>query len=139
MEVVPIHYDIGSHGLPGMGLSDQQRTYVRHFDPINAEDTMVFCCCQVCQTQQLRYKVETFQVESVVCPVAVVPLFSSIFCSKFLYDLVSILSGNVVLFQLICSPYHSNPSCSVKDHPMATPWWLLPYLYWQPCHSLFQH
>jgi len=42
MEVVPIHYDIGSHGLPGMGLSDQQRSYVRHFDPINAEDTMVF-------------------------------------------------------------------------------------------------
>lgn len=42
MQLLPIDVDIGLAGLPGYGLSETERTYVRRFDPSDSSDTMGF-------------------------------------------------------------------------------------------------
>jgi 16S rRNA C967 or C1407 C5-methylase (RsmB/RsmF family) len=42
MQLQPIEVDIGLCGLPGFGLGDKERSYVRRFDPSDTADTMGF-------------------------------------------------------------------------------------------------
>jgi len=42
MQLLPINLDIGLPGLPGMGLRENDRSFVRRFDPSNSLDTMGF-------------------------------------------------------------------------------------------------
>lgn len=43
MELIPIEIPYGLPGLPGVGLTDEQRNYVRRFDPSDIQlDTMGF-------------------------------------------------------------------------------------------------
>lgn len=42
MQLRPIDADIGVYGLPGFGLSEQERSFVRRFDPSHTADTMGF-------------------------------------------------------------------------------------------------
>jgi 16S rRNA C967 or C1407 C5-methylase (RsmB/RsmF family) len=42
MILLPIDADIGTPGLPGMGLSDSERCMVKRFDPSHISDTMGF-------------------------------------------------------------------------------------------------
>ena len=42
MQLLPISDALGSPGLPGCGLSEEERMHVRRFDPIDEADTIGF-------------------------------------------------------------------------------------------------
>jgi 16S rRNA C967 or C1407 C5-methylase (RsmB/RsmF family) len=59
MKLQPIDFDIGLCGLPGFGLSDQERTYVRRFDPSDAADTMGFFVAKFSKHAQSKFTEKT--------------------------------------------------------------------------------
>ena len=54
MKLVPITYNIGYSGLPGRGLSDEERKMVRRFDSSGLDDTMGFFVAKFFKDERMK-------------------------------------------------------------------------------------